>query len=305
MGSSFWLSLGFNAAEYAHLNLRYDGHSFDIHSPVVPAKSVGLYATRNRDGWEIKRTDLPKITKTFSWETPNFGDASTYGTHTHFQDREVYQKQVFEPRMFGISVELMNSPGTDTALVKFQVEQPLDKNSETFSDDLLFCLNLLQESTGVSDVYSSEANRDDFIGTVLLDWEVFPPGNGKELLAAMSKGRNPMTPDKAKVAEERLEVFDRLPVEHLIRGTGSFGNYIGALYSDDLVVFENLNYGNALYVLFADWREISKRSRLQLLRGTTEHFDRIIHTDGWEDRFQTLVEMELQKRGRHVKKRRA
>lgn len=170
--------------QYAHLGLRHDGSSFQITDAVLPAANVGKLAKRNRHGWEVKRTDLPKITKTFSWETPNFGDASTYGTHTHYQDREVYQVQVFEPRMFRIKVELLNSPGFDTALVKFEVDQILDKTSSGFEDDLLFCLNLLQESTGVSGVYARDATREDFIVTVLLDWEVFPPGHADRLIAA-------------------------------------------------------------------------------------------------------------------------
>jgi hypothetical protein len=59
-----------------------------------------------------------------------------------------------------------------------------------------------------------------------------------------------------------------------------------------------MNYGNALYVLYADWQDVSKRSRLQLLRGTTENFDRVVHTEGWEGRFESHIETELENRGR-------
>ena len=289
--------------QYAHLGLGHDGSNFQITDTVLPAANTGKFAKRNRHGWEVKRTDLPKITKTFSWETPNFGDASTYGTHTHYQDREVYQVQAFEPRMFSIKVELLNSPGADTALVKFEVDQTLDKTTGGFEDDLLFCLNLLQESTGVSGVYASNVTREDFIGTVLLDWEVFPPGHADKLIAAFTSGRSGLSPEKAGIVANRLKLFNRLPVENFIRGSGSFGSYVGALYADDLVVFENMNYGNALYVLYDNWQDVSKRSRLELLRGTTARFDRIVHTDGWEDRFQTLIEAELRKRGRSTHKR--
>jgi hypothetical protein len=49
------------------------------------------------NGWDVKRTDLPMITKSYSWETPNFGDGSTYGYHTTYRSREVYQLEVFDP----------------------------------------------------------------------------------------------------------------------------------------------------------------------------------------------------------------
>jgi hypothetical protein len=285
---------------YAHLGLRHDAADFKIAASVVPAPNVGKYSDRNVNGWEVKRTDLPKITKTFSWETPNFGDASTYGTHTHYQDREVYQRQVFEPRFFPIKVELLNSPGVGTALVKFEVGQLLDRRARAFADEFLFCLNLLQENAGVSGVFSSAATRDDFIGTVHLDWEIFPPGNAAQLIASMTKGGGSLSAEQRGLVAARLKLFARLPVEKLIKGSNSFGSYIGALYADDLVVFENMNYGNALYVLYADWQDVSKRSRLELLRGTTENFDRIVHTEGWEDRFESHIETELEKRGRRT-----
>jgi hypothetical protein len=281
---------------YAHLGVHYDGATLSVSEPVVPPSDIGRSATRNREGWEVKRTDLPKVWKSYSWETPNFGDASTYGTHTHYQDREVYQVQAFEPRMFPIKAEVMNAQGATTALIRFTVDQVMDKTSAVFEDDFLSCLNLLQESAGVIGVYASNATRQDFIRTVTLDWEVFPPGHRDELIAAMTRGHNGPSAIKAGLVAARVKLFDRLPVQQFIKGAGPFGSYVGALYADDLVVFENMNYGNAMYVLYDDWKDVSKRSRLELLRGTTAKFDRIVHTDGWEDRFETLIEAELEKR---------
>ena len=70
------------------------------------------------------------------------------------------------------------------------------------------------------------------------------------------------------VVADRLRLLAKLPVEKLIKGTNSFGSYIGALYADNLVVFENMNYGNAMYVLYNDWQDVSKRSEL---RSVTRH----------------------------------
>jgi hypothetical protein len=282
---------------YVHLGITSEGSTLKIVAEsVLPPAKFGKFADRNRNGWEVKRTDLPKIIKSFSWETPNFGDAFTYGTHTHYRDRQVYQLEVFEPRLFPIKIELLNSPEAEAALIKFEVGQLLNKRSAGFETDLLFCLNLLQESTGVSGVYASEATREDFIGTVHLDWEVFPPGKADELIAFIKKNSGGLSPQKAGVVAERIKLFGTLPVKQFIYGSGSFGGagaYVGALYADDLVVFENMTYGNALYVLYDDWQDVSKRSRLELLRGTTENFDRVVHTDGWEQRFQELIQKRL------------
>lgn len=290
-----------DAGCYAHLGLHLKDRELKIENEVMPPDEVGDYAYRNRHGWEIKRTDLPKIQKTFSWETPNFGDASTYGTHTHYQTRDVYPIEIFEPRFFSLKIERLNAE-TATALVKFEVDHVLDRSSPYFESDLLFCLNLLQESAGVANVFAADATREEFVGTEFLDWEVFPPGNAAAVLERFSSGKARMSPDKAAVLKSRLKLFSKLPVERFIRGTSSFGSYIGALYADDLVVFENMNYGNALYVLYDDWQEVSKRSRLDLLNGTSENFDRFVHTNGWETRFEEHIRRQLRMRERTKEK---
>lgn len=279
---------------YRHLGLRRDGADIVAGDPAVPKASVGRYSDRNVNGWEIVLKDEPMITKSYSWETPNFGDAATYGTHTHYQDREVYQRRFFEPRHLPIAVEILKQPddGTGTALIKFSVECILDRNREDFADDLLFCLNLLQENTGVAGVYASNATREDFIGTIALDWEVFPPGTAAEVVKAFTSGHGMAIKPSGELTS-RIKLFSSLKPKAFLRGSGSFGAYVGAQFADDLVVFENLNYGNALYVLYQNWADISKRSRLDLLKGTTKDFDRFPHTDGWEDRFTEHMRQEL------------
>jgi hypothetical protein len=53
----------------------------------------------------------------------------------------------------------------------------------------------------------------------------------------------------------------------------------------------------AVYVLYGNWDEVSRRSRLELLRDRDAHFDRVVHTDGWEDRLTALLHDKLHERG--------
>ena len=64
----------------------------------------------------------------------------------------------------------------------------------------------------------------------------------------------------------------------------------------DLVVFENIEYGNALYVMFDDWHELSKKSRIELLSSKTAKFIRIPHTKTWKHRLRSIINKEMQKR---------
>jgi hypothetical protein len=288
---------------YAHLGLRLEDGFPEAGEPLVPDSAVGKWSMRNVYGWEIKRTDLPMITKTFIWETPNFGDGSTYGWHTHYQDREVYQRQIFEPRMLKIETEIMNEASAETALVKFSLGELLDRARPNFEDDLLFALNLLQENTGATGVFASDASREDFVGTIALDWEVFPPGTAEEVIASLRKSKGGFPPDFESEARSRTALFSKLQPDAYLKGSGSFGSYFGAIFADDLVVFENLQYGNALYVLYNDWQEVSKRSRLDLLNGTDANYDRFRHDEGWEARFVSHMQLQLKRRGKRLPRR--
>jgi hypothetical protein len=239
----------------------------------------------------------PMIPKTYSWESPNFGDAATYGTHTHYQTREVYQRKWFEPRHLPITVEVIKQPEGNSrfALVKFAVDFILDRTRSDFDDELLFCLNLLQENIGAVGVYASDATREAFLGTIALNWEVFPPGTADEVVMAFLSSPRGKAIKPTGALADRIELFNGLRPIGFLRGVGSLGSYVGAQFSDNLVVFENLNYGNALYVLYDDWADISRRSRLDLLKGTTKNFDRFPHTTGWKDRFLEHMQIELRR----------
>jgi len=92
---------------YHHLGLTGEGGTVVAGPPAIPPADGGRFSNNNVYGWEVVRKDLPMIVKTYTWETPNFGDAATYGTHMHYQDREVYQREYFEPRDLKVSVEVL------------------------------------------------------------------------------------------------------------------------------------------------------------------------------------------------------
>ena len=285
--------------EYAHIGLRAADGAIIIDGPVMPRADAGKWSERNAHGWDRKRTDWPMVTKTYVFETPNFGDAGTYGTHMHTWDREVYQHQVFEPQGMLIQPEVLQDGGGDYVAIKFTLTPYLERAESEFDLMLLWSINVLQENTGVTGVFAADATRDDYIATITLDWQIFPPGTIDEVIERLAQQpvdpRN--APDFDKHVRDRVRLFERLNPTAYIRGQGGFGSYFGAQFADDLVVFENLKYGNAVYVLYEDWPIISQRSRLELLRDRDAHFDRIIHSDDWRDRLLALIQKGLDERG--------
>jgi hypothetical protein len=66
-------------------------------------------------------------------------------------------------------------------------------------------------------------------------------------------------------------------------------NYFGVKFSDRLIAFENLEYGNAIYLLFEDWQELSRLSRTELLQRPGNLFYRIKHRFGWQTKLAQIV----------------
>jgi hypothetical protein len=98
------------------------------------------------------------------------------------------------------------------------------------------------------------------------------------------------TSDEARERiSERYDVLASLKPIAYIAGSSGFQRYFGAKFAENLVVFENLEYGNAIYVMFEDWEHVSQQSRLDLLNGDEKKFERIIHRKGWKKALKAIV----------------
>lgn len=262
---------------------------------VVPPVAMGRYSAKNQEGWVVVHRDLPMITETFYFEVPNYGDWSN-GSHTISQDREVYQKDYIDPPTCELLVEVLHQSETE-AVFKVAIDLPLDRDAESFDEQLLFALNLLQENLGAAGVLPANAEADQLLSTVGIGWQIFPPGTADEVVRRAIAGMRRASAEQQERVRERVAMFNALQPEKFLQGQGGLNSYVGALFADDLVVFENVRYGNALYILFADWAEVSKRSRIDLLRARNVRFERFVHSPGWQERFERFILAEKRRRG--------
>jgi len=107
----------------------------------------------------------------------------------------------------------------------------------------------------------------------------------------MLEGKKKVTPEQESTIKERVEQIDKLKPVGYIAGGDGFLRYFGAKFGDDFVVFENARYGNAIYIMYENWEELSKRSRVDLLSGPEESFDRILHKPGWKEELTLRVQI--------------
>lgn len=283
---------------YAHIGLRISNGEVVTSGPISPPTDVGKWSARNSIGWDRKRHDWPMVQKTWTFESPNFGDGARNGWTMQSRTMDVYQHQVFEPQGMTVEPTILEDRGGNVIVVKFALTPMLEREMPEFDLMLLWSINVLQENTGVTGVFPSDATREEYISTVNLDWQIFPPGTNDEVVARLLGSAHPANaPDFKKHVRERVGLFEGFEPKAYIRGQGGFGSYFGAQFADDLVIFENLKYGNAVYLLYQNWTEVSQRSRLDLLRDQDAHFDRVVHTEGWQARLTALLHDKLFERG--------
>jgi hypothetical protein len=272
-----------------HLGITLTDKGLNLPTSIVPPDSQGKYSDRNINGFEVVRKDLPKETHYNSIESPNWGD-SYYGTHTVNLPYQKYPRDFYPPR----ELEILTSskdirPGLPTYIIAFQVQEVLDKHDKSFKDRLLENLNLLQESVGACGVEAATMALSDYAKSLHVSWEILPPGTLEETVERVFRGKTP-TQQQKDITAERYNFFQSLKPKGLVFGQSGFRRYFGALLENNLVVFENIEYGNAVYILFDNWEELSKISRLDLMSGKFNgSFERVVHISGWKGKVKTIV----------------
>ncbi len=257
--------------------------------PILPPEKVGKYSYKNIYGYEVVRRDLPKETLHRSVETPNWGD-SYYGTHTVELPYEKYPRDYFSPEYIRIKID--SKKLTDNQyLLTFEIEQVLDKESVDFDKELLKCLNILQENIGICGVQKSGTSLEDYLQSVNVSWELLPPGTRDEAINHIFSNRKTPNDEQKKTAGERYDFFMKLNPQKLVVGFSGTQRYFGALIEDHLIVFENIEYGNAIYIMFDGWQDLSRRTRTELLSGRYGvNFERVLHITGWKQKVINIVE---------------
>ena len=201
----------------AHLGITLDAGKLAYSQSILPPEKSGKYSYRNINGEEIVRKDLPKETHYNSIESPNWGD-SYNGTHTVDLPYEKYPRDFVSPRLMRLKVSARTSEtGEANYMMIFEVDRVLDQKDKGFNDDLLVCLNLLQENVGACGIQPSDATIAYYLQTLKVSWEVLPPGTREEALARLFRGRTPSVQEKAAV-EERYDFLMGLKPAKLVYG---------------------------------------------------------------------------------------
>lgn len=274
-----------NIDNYRHLGISITNKNISIkNNLILPDVSNGRFSKYNVEGRTIVRKDLPKITKFIPYELQDWGGNWHSGTYP----KKVYQREFWEPKFLHLELNLIKQVNNNF-FVKISVGV-LDRTEEQFESELLFRCNLLQECVNNCDIYQAECSQEDYIKTAFVDWEIFPPGelSNERIYDSIPDNANKPTQEEFN---ERMDIIKEANPIEFIQGKGQFKSYFGAKFPNGKVVFENIYWGNALYVVHDNWEEVSKQPRSELMKidPLNRNFTRIIHNKYWKENFLRAI----------------
>lgn len=256
----------------------------------VPHLSKGRFSKKNIEGYRIRYPEEPKVSKTYyAGERPIFGNYSN-GTFSLYITRMVVPYDEIPPKEISFVIRLINPESTTGHyLFKICTNQIFHHGMENLNSELFFHLNLLQENFGAVDVFEADLNDEDLSNTVQLNWDIFPPGERDADLARITSGLRNISEARNQEISERYSFLRGQEPEKIIVGNSGMLRYFGAQFSENLVVFENVTYGNAVYVLFENWRELSRLSRMEIQNRPKDQYIRIKHIGDWQTRIRNII----------------
>lgn len=284
--------LEIESGSFQHLGVALNPEAkLALPAELIPRQESGRYSRRNSEGSTLIRRDLPKETRFDDWTIPVFGDYSK-GTCSITAPIKLYPREHIPPQLTPIKCRhlttLQSSDGPNY-LIYFTVGDPIKVGDTNFDDELFRRLNLLRENVGDGTVFMHNDSVEELVRDVQVNWEILPAGHRQLVMdRVLDTMRNP-TEDIRRVLQERMRLLESLRPSAFIRGTGGFNGYFGAQFGTFLL-FENLRFGNAIYIILRDWQTLSQMSRTELLQAHRDEILRIEHRPGWELRIVELVE---------------
>lgn len=256
-------------------------------TPMLPPKTAGKFSRRNILGYSVIRKDLPKEPRLIKYHVKDWYDQ----WHEGYYQRFCYVRQRIEPCRHKIIAKVVanNEHSLD---IGFQIDKAFRKNEGATQLCLLECVNILWENVGKVGIELADAPISSYICADQLQWQVFPRGemDPETLALAMTTGRTTESrEERLRVLKDHITFLKNFNPIRFVQGLDSFGGYIGAELPNNVYVFDCALFGNAIYILKENWEELSKKSRIELLRDYKDKIQRIPHTKNWKCRLLAEV----------------
>lgn len=246
---------------------------FEVGEKIVP-NIIGPVSRFNKKGKEIiDKTKKEKVVHSMYYNIKDW-----YGTpHSGFYDREF------------VRWKRNHLPALNEKIAIYEKEKEYYKistvllSSKESKERIKIVLNLMLEINGRIEIV--DENHERIIPTKRVPWKILPPGDmpwDKYYSKIQEKLRN-YDKKEIKLVKERYEFLNTLNPDSIICGDDGFSGYFIAKFSDNLYICDSIFLGNAIYVLDADWEQISKLTKKEIIRNDLAK-ERIVHIGNWKNR---------------------
>lgn len=125
-------------------------------------------------------------------------------------------------------------------------------------------------------------------------WRFLPPGeDGINVLANAIENLHKKDPE-LRIDEARIHFAQALKPSHIFVGEDEFQGYFAFVFEQtQRVLLDNPIEGNAAYVFFKDWKELSRFPKFYLLRNYPHKVERVIHRESgqWKSELRRLLRL--------------
>lgn len=268
------------ASEIGHSRLRSVGFTaaLAVGETILP-KSVGPVSRFNAYGKEFVHNNQPKESRSFSrWMTDWHG-----GYHIADYFLDCYPRTFIEAPAIEMSIVEIDGEKyvTSEGIQNATGNQELLRNTINLFLELFGQCELLDENMGsaVCDIPVKRVN-----------WQILPEGECPwQKLALLAGGSGDLNNLKGVSEKYRIETVLKFKPDMLVYGTGGFSGYMVFVFKNkNLVVMENIRYGNATYIFEGDWEAVSQLSKGEIIQQKLMK-DRLQHGKSWRREIEKII----------------
>jgi hypothetical protein len=262
----------------------------EISTPLLPEKP-GKWATWNLEGRVVPRPDWPTVARSWVTTSPNFGNGARYGYYSQIHTVQAQATQTLHGKVYAFDVAGNTRPD-GKALLSFLLEPVFSAQVDPESPDLLMAVSLTREVVGTPRVFPVTSSSSNWQDEQNFEWELLPVDhNGKPTVDYDKVADALGIPQGSAIRDtfkERYSTIRGMDPKTIRYGNTGFARYV-AFEFDNAVVLENYYYGNAAYIMYENWQELSKRTRLDLLSDPSARFERVVHTGDWKGKLKEAI----------------
>lgn len=256
-----------------------------IGEKVVPAPLFKSIAYYNANGSFRIRKDLPKETFTIEreWHWTLFNGEEQ--SRIVYIDRERYHREAVPAPEEALTI-FESSKGTILVSSRKLVYTADSENA------LKHIINLFLEIFGQCSIHNSRLDEIIPAPTIRLNWNVLP--KGKTPWEKVHEALSPLLartvkPSMRTAILDRFDRLNKLNPDFVAIGNGGFYGYlVYGFPSKNKFILESIYSGNAIYVLGADWAEVSKLSKSEIIKSELM-IERIVHKDFYWNRVSKYI----------------